>query len=78
MQKVEIKIIVEYRSDGKIDKSALHTAISNLLLSTNREELFSVCPATYARYNVAHVSSPFPKRKDVTGNGSSSLPVGAK
>lgn len=52
MQKVEIHITVEYRSDGTINKTAVNDAVRDLLLTVNRHKLFDICAATYAGYNI--------------------------
>jgi hypothetical protein len=51
MQRVELKISVEYRSDGTASKSAVLDAVCNLLLSLDREKLFQN-GASYAGYRV--------------------------
>lgn len=52
MQEVDIKITVVYRSGEKADKSAVRDAIVNLLLSVDRQQLFSVCATEWAGYGV--------------------------
>ena len=52
MQSIELKISVEFRSDGKVNKSSVHEAVCNLLLGVDRSKLFDVCEATYAGYSI--------------------------
>lgn len=56
MQEVKIQIAVQYRNDGTVNKSALHQAICELLLTKDREELFKN-DATYAGYTVSIVKN---------------------
>lgn len=52
MQEIDLKVTVVYRSGAKADKSTVREALCNLLLSIDREKLFSVCATEYAGYGV--------------------------
>lgn len=51
---IELKIVIQYRSDGQISRSAVHNAVCNAILAAHPAEVFSIPDsATYAGYTVS-------------------------
>ena len=71
MQTVKLNITVEYRSDGTIDKTAVNNAVRDLLLTVDRHQLFNVCEATYAGYNI----NLEPKKQSLRSSAGQSHPT---
>lgn len=52
MQEIKVEVIVQFRSDGKVDRGKVQAAVAERFLGIDREALFAN-GATYAGYTAA-------------------------